>query len=518
MFKVSKRAAKSFAWFMTLMLSMTALSACGSKNQAQTSPAASAQTSQQLKEVTLKFFFRGDDRSAKKEVLDALSAQTKDKLNAKFEFNFVPAGDYQNKLIMMQASGDNYDASFTADWNVYGPMVNKGAYLPLNDLLPKYAPTTYKEYQDGGMIPAISVKGQIMALPWTIIKTSKPVFAYRADIAKKYNIPTTDVTTIEGIDKLLTSAAKANTGMQTLFDMALSSGGARGDLVALLCSKYQYLDMGWHAMYMDLNDPKHTVLPIEQTPLFKEAVTLAKKWYDAGIISKDALTDKSTNLYLNGKSFSAKNTAQYLYETIPFTDKSAEKAVYEIYPNNKFAKDSPLNNAMAINKNAANPDRAMMFFELINTDQKVYDTLIYGIKDKTYSVDSNGVIGFAAGEDASKPLWQNYCAWGFWRDKFIKPTALCSTEAFKQEKTYATRANVIASPIAGLVPNTDNIKTEIAKRDQLLEEQGKLLLAGIINGGDIDKAINDYIQKQKDAGLDKILKDVQAQVDEFTKK
>lgn len=522
-----KKSLRLLAFMVAVSVVLTLLGACGKNNESaattpvvgstETTSASASETKEHLKEVTLKFFFRGDDRPAKADVLQELYNVTKDRLNAKFEFNFIPGADYQNKLIMMQAAGDNYDASFTADWNVYPTMVNKGAYLPLNDLLPKYAPTTYKEYQDAGMINPISVNGQIMALPWTIVKTSKPVFAYRKDIVKKYNISEADVSTIEGIDKLLMDVAKANIGLIP-FDLNISGGGARGDIVALLMSKYEYIDIGWHSMYMDINDPSHTVMPLEQTPLFKEAVTLAKKWYDAGVISKDALTNKVGQLYVNGKAFSNKNTAQMLYEVIPFTDKVAENAAVEIYPNNKAAKDSPLNNAMAINKYAANPERALMFFELVNTDQKVYDTLLYGIKDKTYTVDSNGIIGFAPGEDASKPLWQGWANYGFWRDKFQKPTALISTEALKNEKAYAMRPNIIVSPIAGLVPNSDNIKTEIAKRDQLLEEQGKLLLTGIVTDNEIDKAINDYIQKQNDAGLDKILKDVQAQVDAFIKK
>ena len=43
-----------------------------------------------------------------------------------------------------------------------------------------------------------------------------------------------------------------------------------------------------------------------------------------------------------------------------------------------------------------------------------------------------------------------------------------------------------------------------AQRDQLYDEQGKLLLAGIVENNDVDAAINKYIENQKAAGLDKI--------------
>lgn len=496
------------------------LAACGTTKPAS-SPAAggtSAQSSnaekkEPLKEVTLKIFVPGDDRPAKQEVLDALYQKTKDKLNAKFEINFIPFSDYQNKLTLMASSGDNYDAAFTADWFGYANFVNKGAFLPLNDLLPKYAPDLYKFYKDNNMLSSATVKGQIMALPWTRIKSSKPVFNYRKDIADKLNVQPGDLTTIEGIDSFLTAIAKGSPGM-TVFDMAMR--GAAGDIVPLLQPKYEMWDMGFGNLYMDLNDPNKKVVPLEQTPMFKEAVTLAKKWYDNGVISKNALADKENKPFETGKVFSGKTIYEALYEKTNFTDKSAVQAAVEVYPDKKFARDSQMNNAMAINKNAANPERMLMFMNLLTTDKDVYDLFFYGIKDKTYTLDSNGVVGFAPGEDPAKPLWQNWNNWGFYREAFARPTATRDVEAIKKENEFVARPNIVLSPIAGFTPSPDAIKTELAKRQQLSDEQGKLLLSGIVKG-DIDAAINDYIQKQKDAGLDKILTEVQKQVDDFAK-
>ena len=138
------------------------------------------------------------------------------------------------------------------------------------------------------------------------------------------------------------------------------------------------------------------------------------------------------------------------------------------------------------------------------------------IKDKTYTLDASGAVGFAPGEDPAKPLWQNWNNWGFYRDAFARPTTTRSVDAIKKESEFVARPNIVLSPITGFTPTPDVIKTELAKRQQLADEQGKLLLSGIIKG-DVDAAINEYIEKQKAAGLDKILAEVQKQVDEFAK-
>jgi len=519
-----KKLQRNLALVICIIMLGTVLAACGksSTNEPAASPSTSAskgeaasvspeESKEPLKEVTLKIVTAGDDRPAKQEVLNALYELTKDRLNAKFELNFIPFGDYQQKLTMMASSGDNYDAAFTADWFGYASMVNKGAFLDLSDLMPKYAPNLYKFYQDNDMLSSASVKGKLMAVPWTEIKTSKPVINYRKDIADKLNVQPGDLTTIEGIDAFLTAIAAAKPGM-TVYDMAMK--GDAGDIVTLLQPKYEMQDIGFNTLYIDVNDATAKVVPLEQTELFKEAVHLAKKWYDTGVISKNALADKDNEPFVTGKVFAGKSTSGALYEVTNFTDKSAVKAAVEVYPNKKFARDSQMNNAMAINANAANPERMLMFMDLLSSDQEVYDLFFYGIKDKTYTLDADGVVGFTASEDPAKPLWQSWFNWGFYRSALARPTASSSAEAMKNNLAYASRSNIVASPLAGFVPSPDAIKTELTQRAQLSSEQGKLLLSGIVKG-DIDTAINAYIEKQKAAGLDKIIADVQKQIDEF---
>jgi putative aldouronate transport system substrate-binding protein len=290
-----------------------------------------------------------------------------------------------------------------------------------------------------------------------------------------------------------------------------------GNILAMLSAKYEMLNFGYHDLVMDLNDPSHKVVPVEQTPMFKEAVQLAKKWYDAGIIDKNAMSEKNVQLFENAKAFSVRGLGENLYQKENFTDKTAEAAGVELYPNKKFARDSQMNNAIAINKNAANPERMMMFMELLSTDKSVYDLFMYGIKDKTYSVNDKGVVGFAPGEDPSKPLWQNWSSWGFWRTNLYSDTVTRPLSAVQKTQAFATRPTIVQSPIAGFVPVPDAIKTELAQRDQIESEQGRLLLAGVVKG-DVDQAVNDYIAKQKTAGIDKITAETQKQVDAFLKK
>lgn len=65
-----------------------------------------------------------------------------------------------------------------------------------------------------------------------------------------------------------------------------------------------------------------------------------------------------------------------------------------------------------------------------------------------------------------------------------------------EEAKFADTAPQVKDPLDGLFINTDSIKNEVASRDQIFSEGGKLIQYGAIN--DVDKAVNDYIKKQKE--------------------
>src|SRR5450631_4135312 len=75
-------------------------------------------------------------------VSDAMSATPQfKKLNIKVQLNPIDTASYDQKLQLGYAAGQPYDMVFTAPWvNLYTQNALKGNFLPLDDLLPKYAP------------------------------------------------------------------------------------------------------------------------------------------------------------------------------------------------------------------------------------------------------------------------------------------------------------------------------------------------------------------------------------------
>jgi putative aldouronate transport system substrate-binding protein len=170
---------------------------------------------------------------------------------------------------------------------------------------------------------------------------------------------------------------------------------------------------------------------------------------------------------------------------------------------------------LAINRNSKNADRILRFLDMVETDQKLYDLLVYGLSGKTYVLKDRMAV-YPEGMNTST---SNYMEWGgqwaFWKPQFMRPDPTYPEGFWAREAEFAHESHNIPSPIDGLFISEDKVKTEIAKRDQLGTDIGRVIEAGIISGSDVDKVAEDYIAKQKSAGLDKIVADAQLQVDAF---
>lgn len=524
---MSKRLCKFAAVLVAVMMLASIFAGCGSakvqpeETQQAEQPAAAEQPAQEdkakeeLKEVTLKFYFPSEKRSATDEVWNTIGEKFKDQLNAKFEVNFIPFNDYTDKLTVMSASGDKYDMNFDGNWLSYPRMVNKGAYLALNDLLPKYAPNTYAALQKAGSLQAASVKGNIMCVPWEMKMNQQRQFPHwRQDVAQKagLNYANESIKTIEDLDKFLHEAKKVVPAELKLFGW---DNDDLGSISRTLLARDEMDVLEFHNFAVSINDDKCTIVPIEQTPAFKEAAKYAKNWTDDGILPKNLMVDKVqiSAAYRNGEVFASNGSHEWAFADAGFADKSWIQGYSELYADKKSPNRSALANITCINKNAANPERALMFMDLLSTSQELYDLALYGIKDKTYVLNGE-TADFPAGITAANSSyldWQGQWAW--WKPQFMRPTQTYPKGFWQKEGEFASTPVSVASKLDGLFFDTDSIKNEIAKRDQLNTEQGKLIQYGLVK--DSDAAVDEYIQKQKDAGLDKIVAELQKQIDAF---
>ncbi|MFC0334079.1 DUF3502 domain-containing protein [Paenibacillus sepulcri] len=459
-------------------------------------------------EETLKLYFSGDKKSATDEVWSAISDYVRGKgLNVKFNVYFIPVGDYRDKMLVMSAAGDRWDMNFDADWLSYKQMAAKGAYMPLNDLLPKYAPHLYKKYQELGTLSAATVDGSIVGLPWTMKMNQRPYAQWRSDKTKEagLNPEPHSIQTIEEVDAFLHALKEAYPNEKLTRTLPMP----------LFQLRDEWVDLGFHGMGFYLNDPLVQIKPLEQQPFFMEAAIMAREWYTAGIINKDIMFDKEDGaaVWRSGHMYFTLQSHEWVLANQGFADSSFTQESSLLYPDRKFVNRTPLANVIAINRNSAHADRVLRFLDMLETDQTLYDLVQYGIEGKTYVRDGHSAL-YPEGLDTTT---SNYMEWGgqwaLWKPGFMRENPTYGKDFWTNEAEFANAPNNVDSPVDGLFISEDRIKSELERRDRTIEE-----LDGNIESGmnpNPEEAVKEYIRIQKNNGLDAILKEAQRQIDAY---
>src|SRR5690606_20680016 len=140
------------------------------------------------KPVELQFYMLGDDPKDLDFIQDEINKMAKEDLNATVNFNYTTWTDWDQKYKLLLGSGQQVDLIFTAEWTQYQSYAKKGAFQPLDELLPVAAPKL-NEFVPADMWEAVKIDGQIYTVPSTYKEYVTNGFVWREDLREKYNLP-----------------------------------------------------------------------------------------------------------------------------------------------------------------------------------------------------------------------------------------------------------------------------------------------------------------------------------------
>ncbi len=196
---------KSSLLFILLLALSLLLSGCGQPSgstatsvsptqQAIASDSANATAEPETEEpdllppVTLRWFMMlGGAQRDQDEVFSVFSDEVESRINAKVEIVPLEWGTYDQKLQMAAASAEPFDLTWISDWMgvKYADFANRGAIIPLDDLLESHAPKT-RSFVDDKFWDALRVNGSIYSVPCYQIFYRQNGMWVRQDLADKY--------------------------------------------------------------------------------------------------------------------------------------------------------------------------------------------------------------------------------------------------------------------------------------------------------------------------------------------
>lgn len=472
--------------------------------------------------VTIRWYLCGSDVTDDTAVLEKANEILNEKLNMTLQPIWGSWADFEEGNVNLSINGgDDVDIYFTCSWteNQYMATAKKGAYVrlddPENNLLEKYGKDLYDVVPEM-LINAAKIEGSdglgIYAVPGYKDIATQNTWDVNVTLLEKYGYTLDDIknTDYYGFGEIL-QTVKEGEGPQfypllvegvVLERMVTDSIIVTGDGNGILSYYINPTDVSQEGPYGNVFLNKYS------TDEYKKFVEKTREYFEAGYIDPamgNALQASDTRV-------AKQTTGDYLIGTQSYAfgyekQTSAERGItVEYVPCTPAYIDTTSSQGamMAISTVSKNPERAMMFLNLLNTDAELMTLLNFGIEGTHYDL-VDGEVVFTEKRADYKP-WTN----GMGNVTMLPPLQGQGIDFQEQYKAYYGAAKSI--PIAGFALDVSSMENEMAALASIISEYALAL-----NTGTVDPAekLPEFLDKLEVNGLQKVLDESNKQLEDF---
>ena len=422
-------------------------------------------------------------------VLKKVNEYLRKKIGAELEMKYL-TNNYEEQIKIIQAGGDKYDICFTSSWcNDYRVGARRGYYLELNDLLKKYGQGILKVVNPV-FFKGTAIDGKYYGIPINNIAACQSAILFNKIYLDKYNIDLTGIKTVQDLDPVFKLLQKNEPGLDIFapWDMYVPN-----DIDYILSPI-----MPGAVLF---NEDKYKVINQYTVPGYIAQMKRNRDFYQKGYIPSDAnmkkrVFDRTGNLfafestYVPGGNEDKESLFGYPVESMILVDPP---------PIGSIGVGGQL---LAISTTSERPDIAMKFLNLLNTDKYLRNLIEFGIEDIHYKKIGDNVI-------KKLPASKNYSTYSFSMGNLYLTYLKEKDPIDKWEQYQEVDKNAIVSPLLGFTFDPYPVRSEISSISNIVEEYRGMRLGTM----DVDKTLPKFIKKMKNAGLDKLLSEMQKQLD-----
>lgn len=446
----------------------------------------STATSKKSDVVTLKWYTIGAEPKDLQIVEDEANKYLEEKIGVNIDMNFIDYGEYSQKLGVIINSGEAYDLAFTCSWaGDYLGNARKGAFLDLTPYLDNIG-SEMKEAIDDRFWSGAEVDGGIYAVPNQKEICTAPMWVFTKEYVDKYNIPYTELHSLEDLEPWLKLIKENEPDVTPLY---ITKG----------FSAPQYFEQLVDPVGIEYENDSLVVKNMFETDKMKSTLETLRKYYQAGYINADSATaqdDKSV------KRFVTKGDGQPYAEVLWSKDLKYDVVASQI-TDSYITNASTTGSMIAVSKNSKNPDKAVEFLNLLNTDEYIRNLLNYGIEGTHYESVNDKQIKLT--DKASDYSVGYYTLGNLFITKVLDNEPETKWDEFQEFNDAAKESAVL-----GFKFDTSKVTNEIAAINNVLEEFKSTIYSGSV---DVDEYLDKLNKKLKDQGIDRVIEEMQTQLD-----
>lgn len=512
-----KKTGTILAAALALLMVMTAMAGCATtaattlpttaasaaSTVAPTAEPTAAPTAAPVK-VTINVAFPGDPLKGQDEVDAAISAKMKEDGTGDFtlSFTFIPWDNYWPKLDLIAASGEDYDLTWEHQ-SMIAAAVSKSMLAPLDEALKAYGQDilantpayVFVESTFGGKIYSVPRVSPSSQYDWMV--------SIRGDLREKYGIA--PITDLAGFESYMDAIKKNEPGMIP------AAVGLRDIMFREYCPSYYFpiSDDGSTMAYIDQADPSLTVKSFFESDVYKKMIDKMNEYMQKDYLAKPGQLTDGQQAFKAGKVGATIGNVMWPTENIDSMLQTLPGSkIEEVFMNPSQPKYTSVasDNLLSVFAQSKKVNECIMFLNWYRKSQENYDLWTYGIKDVNYKLNGNSVsVDGIPAEHSYQPI-----SWAWTDLRFHRFSANLDPAYIQTIKNWDKDA--VQSPLLGFVLDRTPIKGELDNMATVMAEYTTPQQQGLM---DFDSKKAEMSQKFKDAGLDKILAEIQKQVNAF---
>lgn len=471
--------------------------------------------------VTLRWYLCGNNVTDDAEVLAAANEYLGEKLNVTLEPIWGTWGDFDQNVTLALQGGDDVDIYFTSSWTAdgYQQYADKGAWLRLDseedNLIEKYASDLWAQLPEAltGGVKVTGTEGYgVYAVPNYKDVATQNCWDVNVPLLEKYGYTLDDIknTDYYGFEEIL-KTVKEGEGKEfypLLVEGAVLERMVTGsDIVVGDVSAHNLMSLYLNTSDVSAEGPYGTqILNKFATEEYKKFVEKSREYFLAGYIdpamgNAQQANDTRSAKQLTGDYLIGTQSYSYGFEVQESKARGFEVA-YVPCTDPYLCTSSVQGGLMAISSGSKNPERAMMFLNLVNTDPYLMTLLNYGVEGVHYNKLDSGEIAFTEKRNDYMP-WTN----GMGNITLLPPQEGQGADFSQKFKAYYDAAK--ATPAVGFSFDPTSVQAEMGALANVAAEYELALSTGAV---DPAEKLPEFLQKLEDNGMSKVIDEANAQL------
>ena len=487
--------------------------------------------------VTLKFMFFGDRQADLDKVLAEFEKRTKDTLNTKIEFDFVPGAEFRQKQLLAMSTGESFDLTFDAPWATLFNHLSLGYYQPLDKYFNNDEYPGLKKAFPAEMMENNKVNGHIYTIPFQTAYSDPFIIAIRKDIREELGLPpvkTMDDFTnyLEAVKTKHPDYTPISIGGRGIFRLGIPEEKGRTD-IRLAAIKPESFTGGVPfsvAISPDgkkvlgaatIGDPESAFANFPAPFNSHDSIYghFGMRAEYSKYTNKDPLSRQAVDALDKNKTASVETTIYNLTKDTLNLKKINPNAEYEpfFYTSDDIRDMKPgairttfiANNSAVVPTTSKNVERTMKFLDWMFSNKENHDLIELGIEGDHWT--AVGDDGYNTTDNTVNYTFQGYEM--TWNPTLSRNNMSNSPEMLKYIEYAKDTNSYYQVPLAAFVFDTKSVATELAKLNPKIQQTADILMTGL------DPKWKELAQNSnkewRNLGLEKVREEVIKQVQAF---